>query len=57
MATAIQLRKPFLRAGARGAFVRELQELLQKYARFVHNRSISPGPIMVFLVNAPRQQS
>jgi peptidoglycan hydrolase-like protein with peptidoglycan-binding domain len=45
MATSIQIKQPFLRAGSTGIAVEELQELLQKYARFIRARSVMPGTI------------
>lgn len=45
MATVIHLKQSFLRAGSTGQAVHELQALLHKYAQFIHNRSINPGPI------------
>jgi peptidoglycan hydrolase-like protein with peptidoglycan-binding domain len=45
MATSIQIKQPFLRSGSTGLAVEELQELLQKYARFIRARSVLPGAI------------
>jgi peptidoglycan hydrolase-like protein with peptidoglycan-binding domain len=55
MATSIQIKQPFLRSGSTGMAVEELQELLQKYARFIHARSVHPGAIDG--VFGPRTQS
>jgi peptidoglycan hydrolase-like protein with peptidoglycan-binding domain len=45
MATSIQIKQPFLRSGSTGMAVEELQELLQKYARFIRARSVLPGAV------------